>query len=599
MPQTFGQHLVNRVLPSDLQAKGVIDSKELNRRLYTLARKDPARAAKTMDQIRQLGHEIATTEGASITLNDITPDYQRRDEVLHPALAQLKRTDNPDTRRRIILDAQDKMAKATKHFGGTQKMMVESGTRGKPVQLMRSFMSPIAARTAEGDAFPWMIRKSYSEGLPPSDHFAASMESRNNLISANLAITEPGDFSKILVNNMGDQLILDDDCGTHNGIAMSSDDPNIIDRFLVKPAAGFRSGTQVTPQVYSRLRKDKKVGDVIVRSPMTCEHGDGICQKCQGLDERGQLHRIGTNVGIRSAQAITEPLTQFTLSARHGVRAAGSDAAKIKSLKGVRQFLEIPKTFANKAALSDTDGTVEDIQKAPQGGFNINVGGHQHYVPPHLKPTVSKGQAVAAGDALSEGIPMPNEVVQYKGMGVGRKYMVDQLHEAYKGQGIDVDKRHLEILAKTHLNKVQIDDDPEDRFYPGEVVNFPNMMKRLSEDVENVGLGQAKGRVLAKNYLHHMAGTTVTPEISKDLKKHGVGRVAVAKAPPRVSFMMQSIVSNPLLNPDWLARMAHRKLKQTVMEGAHFGERSDIHGTHPVPAYVHGTEFGKGRGGRY
>jgi len=552
-----------------------------------------------MDHIRQLGHDIATAEGASITLDDITPDYKRRDAVLHPALAKLKKTDSATERRTIILDAQDKMMKATEKFGGTQRMMVQSGTRGKPIQLMRSFMSPIAARTAEGDAIPWMIRKSYSEGLPPSDHFAASMESRNNLIAANLAITEPGDFSKILVNNMGDQLILDDDCGTKNGIAMSSDDPNIVDRFLVKPAAGFRTGTQITPQVYSRLRKDKSTGDVIVRSPMTCEHGDGICQKCQGLDERGQLHNIGTNVGIRSAQAITEPLTQFTLSARHGVRAAGADAAKIKSLKGVRQFLEIPKTFANKAALADTDGEVEDIQNAPQGGVNIRVGGTAHYVPPHLNPTVKKGQHVAAGDTLSEGIPMPNEVVKYKGMGAGRKYMVDQLYDAYAGQGIDVDKRHLEILAKTQLNHVQIDDDPEDRFYPGEVVTFPSMMRTLAEDTENTTLSQSQGRVLAKNYLHHMAGTTVTPEIAGELKRHKVNKITVAKSPPRVSFVVQSFVSNPLLNPDWMARMGHRKLKQTLMEGAHFGERSDIHGTHPVPAYVHGTEFGKGRGGRY
>lgn len=597
MPQTFGQTLVNDVLPKDLQSTKTLDKKELHQRLYTLARRDPAEAARAMDQIRQLGHEIATTEGASITLDDITPRYKARNAALRPTLKRLQTISDPEKRMPLILEAQKKLAKATENFGGTQAMIVQSGTRGAPVQLMRSFMSPVAARDPKGQSYPWLIHHSYSEGLRPSEYWTASQESRNNLLAANLAITEPGDFSKILVNNMGDQLVLSEECGTKNGIEMKTDDPNIVDRYLATPTAGFKPGTQVTPQVFSQIRKKAKTA--IVRSPMTCEHNDGICQKCYGTNETGKLHQLGTNVGIRSAQAITEPLTQFTLSARHGVRQAGADTAKVQGLKGLRQFLEIPKTFTNKAVLAEEAGKVSKISKAPQGGHNIAVGQNTYYTPPDQAPMVRVGQQVAPGDVLTDGIPRPDEVVKYKGLGTGRKYIVDQLHDAYKNQGVDLDKRHFEILARTHLNHVQVDEDPEDRFYPGEIVNYSTMLKQLSDDAVDQPLRRAEGQVLAKGYLHHTAGTTVTPELTKELSAKGIKAVRVARRPPKVSFIMQPITSNPLLNPNWLARMGHRKLKSTVLEAASFAEKADIHGTHPVPGFVYGTEFGKGPGRRY
>lgn len=597
MPKTFGQILVNDLLPKDLQTTQALDKKGLHQRLYDLARRDPAEAARTMDKVRELGHEIATTEGASISLNDIAPDYRARNTALKPALKSLQSISDPVKRKQVIAAAQSKLEKTIPKFHGTQAMMVRSGTRGKPVQLMRSFMAPVAARDPNGEAYPWLVHHSYSEGLRPSEIWATNMESRNNLLAANLAITEPGDFSKILVNNMGDQLVLSEDCGTQNGIQMRTDDPNIVDRYLAKPTAGFRAGTIITPQVFSRLRK--KTGMVLVRSPMTCEHNDGICQKCYGSNETGKLHTLGTNVGIRSAQAITEPLTQFTLSARHGVRQAGSDASKIRGLKGLRQFLEIPTTFMNKAILSEEQGTVSNIKKAPQGGHDITIGQTRYYAPPDVAPTVRVGQKVTPGDALTDGIPRPDEVVRHKGMGAGRKYMVDQLHDVYKSQGVDVDKRHLEILARTHLNHVQIDDDPEERFYPGEVVNYATMMKQLAQDAEKQSLAKAQGRVLARGYLHHTAGTTVTPEVSKELAKNGIKSVHVARHPPKVSFVMQPITRNPLLNANWMARMGHRNLKSTILEAAHFREKADIHGTHPVPGFAYGVEFGKGPGGRY
>lgn len=596
--QTFGQYLVNEALPDDLRAKGALDKKELHKRLYVYAKRSPAEAAQAIDNLRQLGHNIATSEGTSITLNDITPDYRTRNNILRPVLKQFQKMEDPPVRQKMLVEAQERLRRATMvGFGGSQGETVRSGARGAPEQLTRSFMAPVAARNETGQLNPWLIHHSYSEGLRSSEHWAANTESRLNLISSHLSITEPGDLSKIMVNNMGDHLVLKEDCKTRNGITMSTDDPNIVDRFLAQPAGGFSGGTLITPQVWTQLRNKTKTATV--RSPMTCELPEGVCQKCYGLDEKGKTHPLGTNVGIRSAQAITEPLTQFTLSARHGIRRGEATPSSMSGMKGLRQFLDIPKTFGNKAALSSSDGKVERIEKAPQGGFNVFVAGKPHYVPPHLNVSVVPGQKVLAGDALSDGIPMPNDVVKYKGLGAGRKYIVDKLQDTYKNQGVDLDRRHFEILARTHLNYVQIDDDPEGRFYPGEVVNYAVLKKQLAEDSKTVPLAKADGQVLAQAYLHHTAGTRVTPEIMAELRKQKVRTVEVARTPPAMSFVMQPLTSNPLLNPDWMARLGHRRLKSTLLEAAHEGQTTNLHGTHPIPAFAYGVEFGRGPGGKY
>ena len=595
--QSFGQYIVNDLLPKELRSDEVLDGKALKKKLYTFARSNPGEAAKQMDKLRELGHSITTTEGVTIGLDDITPNYKARDAVVKPALAKLKKTSDPAKRQKIILDAQNKMIAATKNFHGSQGLLMRSGGRGSPVQLMRMSMSPVASRTSTGDTYPWLVKHSYAEGLRPSEMFPTNVETRNNQIASFKQVTEPGEFSKVLVENMNDQMILEEDCGTKNGILLGTDDSNIVDRYLAQPYAGFRAGTLVTPQVFSRIHKKK--GKVMVRSPMTCELNDGICQRCYGLDEKGNHHMLGTNVGVRSAQAITEPLTQFQLSAKHGVLQAGLDKSKVEGLAGLRNFLEIPKSFTNRAILSAEDGKVTRIERAPQGGHDIYVGDNKYYTPPHLDPSVRKGDAVTPGDALSDGIPMPNEIVQYKGMGAGRKYMVDRLQDVYSNQGVNVDRRHLEILAKSHMNHVQIDEDPEDRFYPGEVVNYTTLLKSLGDDVKSVPIKSAVGKVMGRSHLHHTAGTSVTPEIARELSKSGMKTITIAKTPPRVSFIMRPITRNPLLNPDWLARMGHRNLKDSVLEGAHFGQRSEIHGTHPIPAYVYGAAFGTGKGKRY
>jgi len=424
--------------------------------------------------------------------------------------------------------------------------------------------------------------------------FVTNVETRNNQIAASLKVSEPGDLAKILTNNMGHQVITEEDCGTHNGVRMDADNPQIIDRFLAHPYKSYPYNTLITPEIFTKLSRTKGAG-VTVRSPMTCEAHDGVCQRCFGLNENGEPHNLGTNVGTRAAQAITEPLTQFTLSAKHGLQQADADTkARIQGLKGLREFLDMPASFANKAVVSPEDGVVKNITKAPQGGHYIELGEKRLYAHPDLPPIVKTGQRVYAGDALTDGIPMINEVVAHKGLGAGRAYTVNRVHDTYKRQGVDVDRRHVEMLAKSHLNHVRIVQDPHGRFLPGDVVDYNRVNAVIAHDpVKKVKLDQsAIGQTLARPYAEHMAGTRVTREIVDKLGSTGVHEVEVLVNPPKMEFVVPSITRAPLLNPDWMARMGHRYLKNTLLEGAGFGQTANLESTHPLPGYVYGANFG-------
>lgn len=589
MAQTVGQLLLNEVLPASHQITGPTSKKQLNTLMVDLARKDPHAYVRTVGALKKVGDAVTTDAGITVGLDDIEPDYKRRDAILEPALRRVKQLKDPNARIDLIQKTQQQMLEVTKQHPGQMTPMAMSGARGKPAQLMRSVTTPAAVVNDQEETIPWLISKSYAEGLKPADNWIAMGEARRNAVEAYTSVAAPGEMSKILVNNMSDQIITMPDCGTKNGLMMGADDPNIIDRFRAD------NGDLIT------ARNKPRSGSVRVRSPMTCEAPDGVCQKCYGLDTKGASPRLGHNVGMIAAHAMGEPLTQMALSAKHATRTAEKQKNVLRGLSGFKQITEIPQSFFNKATLSSQRGTVTAVKRAPQGGHYVHIDEKQHYVPPNLEVIVDRGKRVNAGDALSDGIPKPDEVVKYKGLGEGRKYLADALHGIYQRTGIDIDKRHFEILAKTDLNYVRMldRDDANLGVMKGDIVDYNRFRAQLAKKAKEVPVQEAIGQRLGNSVLHHTAGVQVTPAMARDFQQSGLTRVPVTPDAPTFEPVMKPISRTPLLHPDFLARLGHRNLKNVILEGAAFGEMADIHGTHPVPAFVFGEEFGLGPKGRY
>jgi len=600
MAQTLGQHLVNALLPEEHRTREQLGKSSLNKKLVAIAKKDPTAYVGIVTKLKQLGDELSTLEGVSVGLDDLMPVYPSRDKILQPAVDAVKRARTDEEREGIILRVQDAMLAHTKEHPGSMTAMALSGSRGNIPQLMKTVASPVAAVDARGRITPWLIGRSYSEGLSPADYWVAGNEARVNTVKSSTSVAEPGDVSKIFVNTLYPFIITREDCGTRNGIAFDATDNHVLGRFLGGDQGGHSHGTLVTPELVGDLRKHSKA--IVARSPMTCEAPEGICQKCQGLDEKGHVHQIGVNVGVRAANALSEPLTQFALNAKHGVRLLKSRTPTLEGLPGLRQLLDIPSSFINKATLAEGTGRVTKIVPAPHGGAYVHVGDLEHYVAPHLPVLVHEGDHVEAGDRLSEGIPKPDELVHHKGLGAGREYLVKTLHELYRNANAgDIDKRHLELLARADLNHVRIVEPSGHHpdLLKGEVISYSQLKELAGLHTREVPVGQAEGNILGKEILHLTVGTPITSSMMKALEERGVKHVTVSVSAPRVEFLMKPITRTPLLNPDWLARLAHRYLKESLLKGAHQADVANLHGPHPIPAYAFGAEFGTGPEGRY
>ena len=241
---------------------------------------------------------------------------------------------------------------------------------------------------------------------------------------------------------------------------------------------------------------------------------------------------------------------------------------------------------------------VSRVEAAPQGGHHVYVGGSSHYIPPTKKVAVNKGDKIEAGDMLSTGVPNPAELVQYKGLGAGRKYLVDSYKKVYEMQGTDMDQRHFETLAKSQLNFVRVNSSVGN-FLPGEVVPYNKFIQEAIEDSKDASLASSLGKTLAEPVLHHLPGTRITRSMLADFKSAGLRKVKITEDDIDAEAVMAPASRTPLLNPDWMERLSHRYQKDTLLDAVQYGERSNLHGHTPYTAIAFGKELRKGPRGTY
>ena len=254
---------------------------------------------------------------------------------------------------------QSKLRDITSTHPGDMGMMARSGSRGNMNQLMKMVSSPGIVGDYDGAPIPFLIERGYSEGLSPAEAWIAGDESRSQVIKGQLGTAEPGEMQKVLASVMSEQVIASDDCKTTNGIMLEADDPSVEGRYST-------SGSLIDGRQAATISRAGK--PIRVRSPMTCDLESGVCQKCMGYSNKGTNFKIGMNVGIRSAQSLSEPLTQMALSSKHGVSLVEGDHNKPKGLAAFKQFVEVPKNFFQRAPISEISGKVNSVSIAPQGG---------------------------------------------------------------------------------------------------------------------------------------------------------------------------------------------------------------------------------------
>ncbi|KOR29472.1 DNA-directed RNA polymerase subunit beta', partial [Achromatium sp. WMS2] len=231
-------------------------------------------------------------------------------------------------------------------------MMADSGARGSATQIRQlAGMRGLMAKP-DGSIIETPITANFREGLNVIQYFISTHGARKGLADTALKTANSGYLTRRLVDVAQDMVVHELDCGTEDGLMMSSivDGENVVDtlqnRILGRVTAISiyypdkdeilcPAGTLIDESWVNRIEK-AGIDQVLVRSAITCKSQIGVCAMCYGRDlARGHLVNYGEAVGVMAAQSIGEPGTQLTMRTFHvgGVasRSAAADSIEVKS----------------------------------------------------------------------------------------------------------------------------------------------------------------------------------------------------------------------------------------------------------------------------
>ena len=154
------------------------------------------------------------------------------------------------------------------------------------------------------------------------------------------------------------------------------------------------------------------------------------------------------------------------------------DISKTRDITGglprVAELFEVRKP-KEAAVVSEIDGLVE-FGAVTKGMRKINVvsenGDKRAYIVPqgkHLR--VYEGDRVEAGDNLTEGPVNPFDILSIKGVNAAQNYLVNEIQEVYRLQGVRINDKHIEVIVRQMLQKVIVEDPGDTRFLEGDTVS--------------------------------------------------------------------------------------------------------------------------------
>lgn len=399
-------------------------------------------------------------------------------------------------------------------------MMADSGARGSAAQIRQlAGMRGLMARP-DGSIIETPITANFREGLNVLQYFISTHGARKGLADTALKTANSGYLTRRLVDVAQDLVIVEDDCGTHEGIVMTpliegGDVKEALrDRVLGRVVAEdvLKPGTEDVLIPRNTLI-DEKWCDVIdaesvdvikVRSVVTCNTDFGVCAKCYGRDlARGHLINQGEAVGVIAAQSIGEPGTQLTMRTFH-IGGAASAAAKESSIQVKNAGtikLANAKFVTNKEGkfvltsrnteltVIDAFGRTKENYKVPYGavlskgdGAEVNTGEVVANWDPHTMPIISEVSGFIKFSDIVDGLTVTRQTDELTGLSSISVQDVGERATAGK------DLRPALKLVDAQGNDILVNDTPVQYILPGKAI------VSLNEGAE-VAVGDALARI--------------------------------------------------------------------------------------------------------
>ncbi len=461
-----------------------------------------------LDKLKDLGFKYSTISGTTMSVHDVAVS-KNKPQIIADSKKMVDKINKQYARGLIteeerfesVIKVWDKAKAqvqkeleqiADESVNNPIFIMMKSGARGKISQFvqlsgMRGLMTKPGGKVIE---IP--VISSFKEGLSVSEFFLSTHSARKGSADTALNTASSGYLTRRLVDVSQDVIVKEEDCGTDFGVVVTpfinEKDGTVIEGLYDRIVGRYTSKKVVDPTT-KEVIIDKnefiteKIADRIVqagidkveiRSVLTCNTANGVCQKCYGRNlATGNLVEIGEAIGIMAAQSIGEPGTQLTMRTFHtGGVAGGEDITQ--GLPRVEELFEA-RNPKGQATIATIAGKVTKIVE-DHGKYKITIKNKvdevEHVTNYAAKLLVQKGDEVNPGDRLTEGNISPKELLAVTDPITAQQYILKEIQKAYRSQGVDISDKHIEVVVKRMISKIRIYDGGETNLLIGSVVSI-------------------------------------------------------------------------------------------------------------------------------
>ena len=521
---TIGRIAFNNVLPEDYPFLNYgMNKSEVSRLVEDVCnRYSASEVPPVLDGLKAAGFHYATRAGITVSVFDASIPPTKA-AILEAADKKVDAIDEDyemglmsrEERHHQVIDiwnaANDEVGEAmADNFDRFNPiyMMAFSGARGNIKQIRQLAGMRGIMQNPKGEQLDRPIKANFREGLSVLEYFISTHGARKGLADTALRTADSGYLTRRLVDVAQDVIIREIDCGTTDGVPYPLHnekgelDENLIGRNLLTPAVDENGEIILDADTYissmDDLAKLEAAGltEVNVRTIMTCHAHEGVCQKCYGWDlATGRPVNIGTAVGIIAAQSIGEPGTQLTMRTFHQGGVAGDDITH--GLPRVQELFEArrPKGLAVLAEIAGTlqvsgDKNTKILTVHDQEG---NFREYTVSARAQLANGVTDGCEVRVGQQLTKGSVDPKELLKLTDPNTTLRYIVSQVQDVYVSQGVDINDKHIEVIARQMLRKVTVLDPGDSDYLAGSQVNryeFQDAANELIAEGKNPPVGQ-------------------------------------------------------------------------------------------------------------
>ena len=461
-----------------------------------------------LDRLKDLGFKYSTVSGTTVSTHDVATSSSKP-KIIEDSKKMVNKINKQYSRGLITEEeryesvintwykAKDEVQAELQEIADNSLenpifMMMKSGARGKISQFvqlsgMRGLMSKPGGRVIE---IP--VISSFKEGLSVSEFFLSTHSARKGSADTALNTASSGYLTRRLVDVSQDVIVKEDDCGTDFGVMVepfiNEKDGTVIEGLYDRIVGRYASKKVVDPnskevivekdQIINEKEAEKIVkagiNKVEIRSILTCNTHNGVCQKCYGRNlATGNLVEVGEAIGIMAAQSIGEPGTQLTMRTFHtGGVAGGEDITQ--GLPRVEELFEA-RTPKGQATIATISGKVKDIAE-DHGKYKIKIKNKleevEHITNYAAKLRVGKGDEVVAGEKLTEGNISPKELLAVTDPITAQQYILKEIQKAYRAQGVDISDKHIEVVVSRMISKIRIYDGGDTELLLGNLVNI-------------------------------------------------------------------------------------------------------------------------------